>query len=406
MEINRRRLAASAIVALSVSAITFVGSGAASAAAPARQSSSVSAPASAAAAASVAHFALPAPTGRYAVGADVLHLTDTSRLDPWNPSAGYRQLTVSMFYPARQGTGRPAPYMSAGEAQNFVALRVPPGFGITADAVAALQTHAFTGASAAHGKFPLVVLSPGLENPRATLTSVATDLASRGYVVALVGHPYEDSGEQLADGSIAPCLWCNQDGADPASDDQLVASRGVDVKFVMDQLTRAHVWDLSHLIDKHSIGIAGHSAGGAAAAAAMEADPRIKAGVNLDGTFLPAVPAAALGDRAFMLFGKQSDHVEGNAPYLDPTWSATWADLSGYKRWFAVSGEAHASFTDISVLAEEAGMPVPGQTLDGFRSIQITRDYVAGFFDETLKGKASPLMHGDSAAYPEVAEQP
>ena len=406
MEINRRRLAASAIVALSVSAITFVGSGAASASAPAPQSPSVSAPASVAAAASVAHLALPAPTGRYAVGEDVLHLTDTSRLDPWNPSAGYRQLTVSMFYPARQGTGQPAPYMSAGEAQNFVAQRVPPGFGITADAVEALQTHAFVGASAAHGKFPLVVLSPGLENPRATLTSVATDLASRGYVVALVGHPYEDSGEQLADGSIAPCLWCSQNGSDPASDDQLVASRGVDVKFVVDQLTRDHAWDLSHLIDKHSIGMAGHSAGGAAAAAAMEADPRIKAGVNLDGTFLPAVPAGALGDRAFMLFGKQSDHVEGNAPYLDPTWGATWADLTGYKRWFAVSGEAHASFTDISVLAEEVGMPVPGQTLDGFRSIQITRDYVAGFFDETLKGKSSPLMDGNSPAYPEVAEQP
>jgi predicted dienelactone hydrolase len=414
---NPRRLAASAIVALSVTAATFSGTGAASASAP----RSVSAVAAATAQAS-AQYSLPAPTGPYAVGEQVLHLIDTSRLDPWNPSAGDRQLTVSMFYPARQGSGQPAPYMTPGEAQGFVSLRVPPGFGITAEKVAALRTQAFTAAEAAPGKFPLIVLSPGLENPRATLTALATDLASRGYVVALVGHPYEDSGEQLADGSTAACLWCSQSGPDPASNEQLVTSRGVDVKFVVDRLTHGHAWDLGHLIDRDSthghawdlghlidrdsIGMAGHSAGGAAAAAAMEADPRIKAGVNLDGTFLPAVPAGGLGDRAFMLLGKQSDHTEGGAPGMDTTWDATWADLAGYKRWFAVAGEAHASFTDIPILAEEAGMPVPGQTVDGFRSVQITRDYVAAFFDKTLKGKCAPLMEGNSPAYPEVVAQP
>ena len=266
-----------------------------------------------------------------------------------------------MFYPARQGTGQPARYMSAGEAQGFVAFRVPPGFGVTADAVAALQTHAFAGAKAAPGKFPLVVLSPGLENPRATLTALATDLASRGYVVALVGHPYEDSGEQLADGSIAPCLWCSQSGPGPAPSEQLVAGRGVDVKFVVDQLTRGHAWDLSHLIDPLRIGMAGHSVGGAAAAAAMEADPRIRAGVDLDGSFFPAVPAGGLGGRPFMLFGKQSDHAEGDAP----DWDQTWADLTGFKRWFAVDGEAHASFTDIAVLARRRRCRFQGRAWTG-----------------------------------------
>lgn len=71
-----------------------------------------------------------------------------------------------------------------------------------------------------------------------------------------------------------------------------------------------------------------------------------------------------------------------------------------------MSGEAHASFTDIAVLAQEAAMPVPGQSLDGHRSVQITRDYVAAFFDKTLKGDSSPLMDGTSTVYPEVASQP
>lgn len=395
---NRRRLAASAIVALSVSATVLTGTGAAFAEAP--HTGSISGTSATTRAST--QYALPAPTGPYAAGEDVLHLTDTSRLDPWMPSAGFRQLTVSMFYPAHQGTGRPVPYMSLGEAQNFVALRMKPnGFPTTVEEIMAMPTNAFTGAKAAPGKFPLVVLSAGLGDPRGTLTALATELASHGYVVALVGHPYEDSGEQLADGSIAPCL-CNQ-AVTPALAAKVTAGRGVDVKFVVDQLTKGHAWDLSHLIDKRSIGMAGHSIGGAAAAAAMQDDPRIQAGVNLDGAFWPAIPSGALGGRSFMFFGKQRDHTEGSG---DQSWNDSWPSLTGYKRWFAVSGEGHQSFSDYSILAEDAGLSLPGQDLDGFRSLQITRDYVTAFFDRTLKGMPEPMLDGNSPAYPEVAAQP
>ncbi|MCA2225882.1 hypothetical protein [Nonomuraea aurantiaca] len=41
-----------------------------------------------------------------------------------------------------------------------------------------------TGAPAKHGRYPLVVLSPGLGLPRAGLTFLAEDLASRAYVRA------------------------------------------------------------------------------------------------------------------------------------------------------------------------------------------------------------------------------
>ncbi len=38
---------------------------------------------------------------------------------------------------------------------------------------------------------PLIVLSPGFTMPRSTLTALAEDLASHGYVVAGVDHTYE-----------------------------------------------------------------------------------------------------------------------------------------------------------------------------------------------------------------------
>jgi hypothetical protein len=71
------------------------------------------------------HSGLPRPTGRYAVGRDVLQLVDQHRTDPWVPEAGARQLMVSMYYPARPGTGRPASYMTRAEAQLLFERKAP-----------------------------------------------------------------------------------------------------------------------------------------------------------------------------------------------------------------------------------------------------------------------------------------
>ncbi|MER5699774.1 alpha/beta hydrolase family protein [Streptomyces mirabilis] len=345
------------------------------------------------------HLELPRPTGPYPAGEEVLHLTDQDRTDPWVPSAGPRQLAVSMFYPARPGTGVPAPYMTLGEAQGFLATRVPAGTGAQPQDLVDSRTYAYTGAKAVGGKFPLVVLSPGFENPRATLTGLATDLASHGYVVALVGHTYEDSGETLADGSTPGCALCASGAPDTLPD-----SRAKDVSFVLDQLTGHHpAWHLVHLIDCDHIGMAGHSIGGASTLNAMAEDQRILAGVNMDGQFSPPIPTDKLEGRSFLLLGKESDHSAGGG---DTSWGQTWSGWDGYKRWLAVTGTNHASFTDVEILANEIGLPLPpGTTTSPDRGMQLTREYVGAFFDQTLKGIHQLLLDGPSAANPEVLFQ-
>jgi hypothetical protein len=49
---------------------------------------------------------LPAPTGHQPVGVTSLYLKDSSRSDPWVPSVNYRELMVSVFYPASRRMGR------------------------------------------------------------------------------------------------------------------------------------------------------------------------------------------------------------------------------------------------------------------------------------------------------------
>ncbi|MFI9324787.1 alpha/beta hydrolase family protein [Kitasatospora aureofaciens] len=382
---RKRRISAVAILGLAAS-VAATGTGLAATTPP----STVHATAVTAAAATPRSFhgTLPAPTGPYAAGEDVIHLTDASRPDPWVPSSGPRQLTVTMVYPAVPGTGTPASYMTLAEAAGVLQRgKTPASSGVTPQNLAGVTTHAFDGARPQHGKHPLVVLSPAYENPRMTLTSLATDLASHGYVVALVGHTHEDSGETLANGQTPPCAICD----DPALDfDSVAASRARDVSFVIDQLTHGNsAWRLAHLIDKHEIGMAGHSLGGAAAAATMIADPRVRAGANLDGSFHPD-PRPGQIDRPFLMLGTAAN----------TDWERPWAALGGYKKWLTVAGADHFSFSDLEVLQEEAGFPA--RPLSPERGVEITREYVTAFFDQTLKGSDSPLLDGPSPNNPEV----
>ncbi|MGW2255473.1 alpha/beta hydrolase family protein [Kitasatospora sp. NPDC001660] len=388
---RKRRISAVAILALAAS-VAPTGTGLAATTLP----STVHATTATAAAAPPRSFqgTLPAPTGPYAAGEDVIHLTDASRLDPWVPSSGPRQLAVTMVYPAVPGTGTPAPYMTLAEAAGIVQRQnLPASSGVTPQTLSSVTTHAFDGARPQRGKYPLVVLSPAHEDPRITLTSLATDLASHGYVVALVGDTYEDSGKTLANGQTPPCAICD----DPTLIDSIPASRARDVSFLIDQLTHGNTaWRLAHLIDKHEIGMAGHSIGGAAAAATMIADPRVRAGVNMDGKFHPA-PMPGQINRPFLMLG-EADGGGG-----DTTWGQTWAALGGYKKWLTVAGADHFSFSDLDLLHEQAGFPTP--PLSPERGVEITREYVTAFFDQTLKRIHRPLLDGPSPNNPEVLFQ-
>ncbi|MEU6868068.1 alpha/beta hydrolase [Streptomyces sp. NPDC046876] len=395
---RNRRISAVAVLALAA-LVTGTGAGFAATTTPPATHAFDTAPATATAPPRSFQGTLPVPTGPYAAGEDVIHLTDAGRLDPWVPSSGPRQLTVTMIYPAVPGTGTPAPYMTLAEAAGHIQrAKIPASSGITPQNLSSVTTHAFDGARPQRGKYPLVVLSPGFGDPRMVLTSLATDLASHGYVVALVGPTHEDSGETLANGQTPPCAICD----DPKLDmNTVTASRALDASFVIDQLTHANTaWRLAHLIDKHEIGMAGHSIGGASAAATMIADPRVRAGVNMDGKFYP-VPMPGQINRPFLMLGETDNLPVGGH---DTSWGNAWAALGGYKKWLAVTGANHPSFTDVDLLEEQAGFPTP--PLDPERGIVITREYVTAFFDQTLKGIHRPLLDGPTPNNPEVLFQP
>ncbi|MFJ8924961.1 alpha/beta hydrolase family protein [Streptomyces sp. NPDC102364] len=344
---------------------------------------------------------LPPLTGPYPVGRRTLHLVDRNRADPWVPTAGGRELMVTVDYPARSARGLPAAYMTDEEAQLLLEARGLGGV-VPRETVAGARTHAHVGARPAPGHFPLILLSPGFSMPRTTLTSLADDLASRGYVVASVDHAYESVGTAFPGGRTLTCVACDRVGT-PEEQAAVVRGRAKDMSFVIGELTSGRrAGAVARVIDRSRIGIGGHSIGGATAAATMAADRRVRAGVDLDGDLLLHPAAAGLGRRPFMMLGAESTHGPGNRA---TDWPEAWNHLNGWKRWLTVAGAEHFSFTDLPYLAGQLGLSDPAVPLSGERGWRITRDYVSSFFDLHLRSIAQPLLDGPTATNSEVAFQ-
>jgi predicted dienelactone hydrolase len=220
---------------------------------------------------------LPEQTGPCPAGTTSLYLNDASRPDPWATGVNTRELMVSLWYPAAPSDGRRARYMTLAESELQLTSR-----GITGapqDVLSTVQTNAVSDATPAGRQrgLPLVVLSPGFTNSRSTLTALAEDLASHGYVVAGIDHTYESFATAFPDGRVTTCLARQAPRRDRG--EKVVTGRAADVSFVLGELTSAHPpWPGAALIDPSRIAMAGHSIGGAAAIPAMLADSRIRAG--------------------------------------------------------------------------------------------------------------------------------
>ncbi|WP_170222948.1 alpha/beta hydrolase family protein [Nonomuraea turkmeniaca] len=343
---------------------------------------------------------LPEPTGSHPVGTTSLYLKDTSRPDPWVPTVKARELMVSLWYPAKSPGRRRAPYMTPKESELF--LKDAGMTGGSLDVLSKTRTNAFSDAKPAGRKrsLPLVVLSPGFTKPRSTLTALAEDLASRGYVVAGIDHTYENVAMTFPDGRVTTCVPCEGDH-DQSLFTKVSKGRAADVSFVLDQLTgRRPKWKGAALIDPSRIAMAGHSAGGASTIAAMVEDSRLRAGIDIDGTTPVGILDSALS-RPFMFLGKPATYTPGSGKPEAATWERDWKLLTGWKRWLLVTGAEHASFTDVGLLADQLGID-SGAELPGARGMEITRRYVRAFFDLHLRKKRQPLLDKWSARYPEV----
>jgi predicted dienelactone hydrolase len=134
---------------------------------------------------------LPAPTGAYAVGRTAFAWVDPDRAESLTPDeADRREVPVVVWYPAQAGTGESAAYFPGLET-------VAPTLAASGE-VSALEVWGLRhirsverlNAVPAEGPFPVLLLSPGNGTNVEFYAALAGELASQGYVVVGLNHPY------------------------------------------------------------------------------------------------------------------------------------------------------------------------------------------------------------------------
>lgn len=358
---------------------------------------------------------LLAPTGDQRAGTVRLHLVDPARVDPTSPSQGVREIMAQVWYPAIDTYGFPStPYMPPLAAAHFLAsYNVPP-------TVTLPHTIGHAGAPVDHRPrpYPVVLYSPGGATDGSLDTGLVEDLVSHGYVVVAMDDTNDSPEVEFPGGRLVVRTFEYNTLADLIEAQQI---RADDARFVLDELTvlnRGGNPDAEHAalptglagsLDLSRVGMFGWSIGGAATAQAMRDDPRINAGVNLDGTFWGPLAQSGV-DRPFLLL-TGSEETEEN----DPSLGSFLAASTGPKLHLALANSQHPTFSDFEELVPELA-PVLGLTPDQLAATVGTinpktavtdeRDYLRAFFDKYLRHRDNHLLDGPSPRFPDIQFEP
>ena len=380
---------------------------------------------------------IPAPTGPWAVGRTGFHWTDSTRADPLAPGAtARRELVVQVWYPAElkgPGRGEYIPHAAAiAAAIGDSAMAAEFGTARTAITTGQVRSYSIPHARLKKSErdFRVLIFSPGFGESSLTYSAQLEEMASQGYVVFGLEHPYDTYAVELGPQRIVPFARAKWDSARALPHGAVayqlaqVPLRAGDIRFVIDQLPRLgdlHGPDrFADAVDLNRIGAFGHSLGGMAAASACREDARIRACLNEDaddeGRPYDGGIAALPIKQPFLFFATDhSIYVSRRTPvptdsalaamklsrpaydsivrlYQDNQDRALEAMPGGAIRVMAEAPDfTHRSFIDLKVLQARDSAAIARET----EYLQVIRRYVVAFFDFYLREKSDPPLERD-----------
>ncbi|WP_458121630.1 alpha/beta hydrolase family protein [Paenibacillus sp. Z6-24] len=383
-------------------------------------------------------FKLPAPTGEFQVGTQTFHFVDTHRNETFAAAKnGKRELMVQLWYPAQAPTGKYAPMIPDTRILGYMAAEYGlPGF--TFQHLKYVSSHSYAGAkvSSVQPFYPLILANPGNGSSRFLHTSQAEELASHGYIVAVIDHTYNTFATELPDGQITTNttknLFSPEDDYETGreSRDQLGKVLTDDVTFTLDQLQLIQSGQLPSplqgKLDLAHIGVFGHSIGGATSYDAAY-DPRITVGIDLDGGLYGLHDGKSLR-KPFLFITSESyfhqlQRVMEHQVYTDAEieqmgstreWEEQVAEdkkleLDRMRATIGKGGQVlyianteHLNFTDVQFVSPVFSLlGVTGKIVPE-RASTVVNACMLDFFDMYLKDRDGALMKGTDRRFPEV----
>ncbi|MDH4062896.1 MAG: hypothetical protein OEW19_00740 [Acidobacteriota bacterium] len=373
---------------------------------------------------------LPKPTGPFSVGTTSFRLIDSARPEPFSATDEKRQVEVIAWYPAVNGApGQRAPYLRAGliEGRTFASLMRQSDAAF--DYLGQIQTWSVLDAPPRTGDpFPVLVFSHGYVAVASSYTALLEDLASHGYAVLSIVHPFEAVASTRTDGRVVTMLdgqgqmhkgirdvlgeWAAEDetmaAVTNAGNDTerlrlmrrylnglpitgAALTRWVnDISLVLNRLPALPRSPASHVashLDLSRLGVFGHSMGGVTAAQFCVEDRRCRAGLNLDGVpqYGPMIDATTRKP-FLMVYSARKERLGAS----DVIYART---TRPYTR-VAVADMLHLDFSDMVLWdGPLSGRPMFGERPPA-RAIEMTRQIVREYFDQQLRGQRSGLLSG------------
>jgi dienelactone hydrolase len=322
-----------------------------------------------------AALVLPDLTGSYKVSRTSYDLTDPNREETFTADPDdKREIQVTVYYPADPTADATiAPYMTPALQKVSAAQSGVPYFLFN------LAPHTYDSQPVVPGRFPVLIFSPGFGAETAYYTSLLEDIASHGYVIAALWHPYSLAVE-FADGRLVPAGDLDSQVND-ANIEKTAAVWATDAKFTLDTLEKLNQDDplLAGHLDMDHVGAFGHSFGGAAAAEIAHDDTRVAAAIDMDGTLFGVVAQTGLTKPFMVMQAGSSDHnphaeLENAHPGLS----------------FKLNGSEHTAYvTDLLTITKVYGALLPPGmvgAIDPDQAYTLIRTYVLAFFDQQIKG--------------------
>lgn len=272
------------------------------------------------------------------------------------------------------------------------------------------------------GKYPLIIFSHGAFGVIDSNNSTCEELASNGYVVAGIGHPYHamfvedvNGNTTVVDMEFVKRIYTDN-GADTPEGEKAVYEfskewmelRTGDMHFVLNtilELATEGEDELFARVDAEHIGLFGHSMGGATAVQIGRERTDIDGVIDLEGTMAGEYVGFANGYEIYNdepypipIMDVNSRAVREDIAVLEAE-HVGWEYVNDYLGRNAIdyrevifNGAGHLNFTDLPLFSPVlAGMLGVGD-VDARECIENVNEIVLIFFDYYLKGEGSLEM--------------
>lgn len=306
------------------------------------------------------------PTGNYGVGKISHHWTDAARKEYNSKDVNFsRECMVYIYYPTNNKTNTSVmPYEKQAllRTKKFInSLSGIPQF--LFKSWDSLKTYTIEKAPLATDKanFPIIIFSHGMGTMVQHYTWILEELASHGYIVVGINHPYVAAITQFPDERIIESTMTQQKGLGKESfnawKNEQIHTCVEDTEFVIKKLKKLNDKNNEFLqgrLDFSRLGIIGHSFGGDIALVLASQNKNIKAVINMDGgerSIKYAMITKPYSTPTLMLLAEESHNWQGEQGIKSRNnFDQFCNEHKNYISQIIVKNAGHGVFSDLPIL--------------------------------------------------------